>query len=109
MNGIQPEHSVASIHRAKITSNGRVTIPVEIRESLGIRPGDVVVFEVLDGRLAFRRSEPGEDQTSESLPDDEVDPTAGIFAKYAYTRNPDPAEERRWVARHIAETADMDN
>ncbi len=83
------------IRSAEITSNGRVTIPVEIRESLGIRPGDTVVFEELDGRLAFRRSEPGEDQTSESLPDDEVDPTAGILANYAYTRNPEPADERR--------------
>ncbi len=100
---------MASIRRSKITSNGRVTIPVEIREELGFRPGDVVVFEELDGRLAFRRSEPGEDQTSESLPDDEVDLTAGILSEYAYTRNPDPAEERRWVARHIAETADRDD
>ncbi len=100
---------MAHIRRAKVTSNGRGTIPVEIREEFDLRPGDVVVFEVLDGRLAFRRSEPGEDQTSESLPDDEVEPTAGIFAKYAYTRNPEPAEERRWVARHIVETADADH
>lgn len=100
---------MAAIHRAKITSNGRITIPIEIREKHGIRPGDVVVFEEVDGRLAFRRSEPGEHQTSESLPDDDVDPTAGIFADYAYTRNPDPTGERQWVARHIAETADLND
>jgi len=95
--------------RSKITSNGRVTIPVEIREEFGFRPGDMVVFEKLDGHIAFRHADQDGDQSLESLPDDDVDPTAGIFAKYAYTRNPDPAEERRWVARHIAETADMDN
>lgn len=100
---------MASIHHAKITSNGRITIPIEILEKHGFRAGDVVVFEVLDGRLAFRRAEPAEDQTSEPAPNDDLDPTAGILAEYAYIRNPDPAEERRWVARHIAETTDTDD
>lgn len=31
--------------RAKITSKGQITIPVEIRRSLGAGPGDVLVFE----------------------------------------------------------------
>lgn len=74
---------MASIHRAKITSNGRVTIPIEILESLGIRPGDIVVFEKLNGLLSFRRLGDDEDLSPESLPDDDVDPTAGIFAEYA--------------------------
>jgi hypothetical protein len=39
-------------------------------------------------------------------PEDVVDPTAGALAEYAYNQNPDPTEERRWVAKHIAETAD---
>lgn len=100
---------MALIRRAKITSNGRVTIPVGIRESLGIRSGDIVVFEEQDGHLGFRRLGDDEDLSPESLPDDEVDPTAGILAKYAYTRNPDASKERRWIARHIAETADADH
>ncbi len=97
------------LFRAKVTGKGRITIPIEIREQLGFRPGDVVVFEELDRCLTFRRLDRDEEKDSASQPDDDVDPTAGIFAEYAYTRNPDPAEERRWVARHIAETADMDD
>jgi hypothetical protein len=42
-----------------------------------------------------------------SLSADEEDPSKGVLAQYAYTRYPDPAEERRWVAQHIAETADI--
>lgn len=100
---------MAPIRRAKVTSKGRMTIPVEIREQLGFRPGDVVVFEELDGHLTFRRLERDEDKDSASQSVDDVDPTASIFASYAYMRNPDPAEERRWVAQHIANSADIDD
>lgn len=31
--------------KAKITSKGQITIPIEIRRSLGAGPGDVLVFE----------------------------------------------------------------
>jgi AbrB family looped-hinge helix DNA binding protein len=31
--------------RAKVTSKGQVTIPVEVRKSLGIKPGDHLRFE----------------------------------------------------------------
>ena len=30
--------------KAKITSKGQVTVPKEVRERLGIRPGDVLEF-----------------------------------------------------------------
>lgn len=31
--------------RAKVTSKGQITVPVEIRRSLGIKPGDHLRFE----------------------------------------------------------------
>lgn len=31
--------------RAKVTSKGQITVPVEIRRSLGVRPGDNLRFE----------------------------------------------------------------
>jgi AbrB family looped-hinge helix DNA binding protein len=31
--------------QAKITSKGQVTVPIEVRRILGVRPGDKVVFE----------------------------------------------------------------
>ncbi|EKP95588.1 AbrB/MazE/SpoVT family DNA-binding domain-containing protein [Thermaerobacter subterraneus] len=30
----------------RVQTRGQVTIPVEVREALGIRPGDVLLFEV---------------------------------------------------------------
>ncbi len=35
--------------RAKITSKGQITIPKEVREALGAKEGDELVFEVEDG------------------------------------------------------------
>lgn len=37
--------------RAKVTSKGQVTIPVEVRRALGIEQGDQLIFEVA-GRYA---------------------------------------------------------
>jgi antitoxin PrlF len=31
--------------RAKVTSKGQITVPVEIRKSLGVKPGDTLRFE----------------------------------------------------------------
>jgi antitoxin PrlF len=35
--------------RAKVTSKGQITIPVEIRRSLGVKPGDKLRFEPQKG------------------------------------------------------------
>jgi AbrB family looped-hinge helix DNA binding protein len=34
--------------RAKVTSKGQITVPVEIRKSLGVKPGDKLRFEPQD-------------------------------------------------------------
>jgi AbrB family looped-hinge helix DNA binding protein len=34
---------------AKVTSKGQVTIPVDVRRSLGVKPGDKLRFEPHDG------------------------------------------------------------
>ena len=40
---------------AKVTSKGQVTLPVELRDRLGIEPGDHVLFlEQADGTYALR-------------------------------------------------------
>lgn len=31
--------------RAKVTTKGQITIPIAIRRALGVRPGDVLLFE----------------------------------------------------------------
>ncbi|NUO10163.1 MAG: AbrB/MazE/SpoVT family DNA-binding domain-containing protein [Candidatus Brocadia sp.] len=40
----------------KITSKGQVTIPKEIRDKLGIRPGEDIAFEEKNGTFYIRKS-----------------------------------------------------
>ena len=40
---------------SRVTERGQVTIPKELRERLGIRPGQIVEFTEEDGRLLLRR------------------------------------------------------
>lgn len=41
--------------RAKVTSKGQVTIPKEVRDRLGIEPGDELVFVEEDGATVIRK------------------------------------------------------
>jgi AbrB family looped-hinge helix DNA binding protein len=41
--------------RAKVTSKGQITVPVEIRKSLGIKPGDHLRFERQKGGIRMVR------------------------------------------------------
>ena len=78
----------------KVRHKGQITLPANLRRELGIDEGDDLIVQVRGQEIIL------------STPEDVVMRTAGIFKEYAYTNNPDPAEERRWVAQHIAETAD---
>ena len=40
---------------ATMTSKGRITIPLEIREQLGLGAGTQLEFEVVDGRLVAHK------------------------------------------------------
>lgn len=42
---------------SSVTTKGQVTIPIELREKLGIRPGDRVGFVDEDGRIVLQRQE----------------------------------------------------
>jgi AbrB family looped-hinge helix DNA binding protein len=41
----------AQSYRAKVTSKGQITVPVEIRRSLGVKPGDNIRFEQQEGGI----------------------------------------------------------
>lgn len=44
---------------AKITAKGQTTVPREVREALGVAPGDLIAWEVeLDGTAIVRRVQP---------------------------------------------------
>ena len=42
----------------RVTTKGQVTIPKEIREALGIQPGDSVTFAETDSGYELRKHEP---------------------------------------------------
>lgn len=83
-----------SIRVIRVKHKGQITLPADLRRKYHLEEGSEMVIEDRDGMLVLIR------------PEDIVDPTAGIFKDYAYTRNPDVNEEKAWIARHIAETAD---
>lgn len=41
--------------RAKVTSKGQITVPVEIRRTLGVKPGDTIRFEQQEGGIRVIR------------------------------------------------------
>ncbi len=41
-----------------MTSNGRTTIPKEVRDALDLRPGDKLTWEVRGGRVAITTERP---------------------------------------------------
>ncbi|RLE28676.1 MAG: AbrB/MazE/SpoVT family DNA-binding domain-containing protein [Acidobacteria bacterium] len=50
----------------QVTSKGQVTVPVEIRERLGIQPGTEVEFEI-DGDAVVLRKAPGSRRRGRSI------------------------------------------
>ena len=43
---------------SKISSKGQVTIPKKVRETLGVKPGDLVKYEIEKGVVSLKRVEP---------------------------------------------------
>ena len=41
--------------RAKVTSKGQITVPVQIRKSLGVKPGDHLLFEQQESGIRLVR------------------------------------------------------
>lgn len=40
----------------RLTEKGQVTVPARIRDELGLRPGDEVEFEIVDGAARLTRA-----------------------------------------------------
>jgi AbrB family looped-hinge helix DNA binding protein len=43
---------------SRLSSKGQVTIPIEVRQAIGLEPGDLVGYEVKDGIVTLQRAEP---------------------------------------------------
>ena len=43
---------------SRLSRKGQVTIPKEIRETLGIQEGDIICYEMRDGAVTLKRMDP---------------------------------------------------
>lgn len=43
-----------NVQRGKLVSGGRLQVPADIRHALGLKDGDAVTMEVVDGKLQVR-------------------------------------------------------
>lgn len=41
-------------HHSRLTSKGQTTIPAEIRDYLGLKPGDRIVYAMKDGKVELK-------------------------------------------------------
>ncbi|HEX3694323.1 MAG TPA: AbrB/MazE/SpoVT family DNA-binding domain-containing protein [Polyangia bacterium] len=41
--------------RGALSSKGQITVPIEVRKKLGLRPGTVVHFEVVEGGALLKK------------------------------------------------------
>jgi AbrB family looped-hinge helix DNA binding protein len=83
-------------HVTTVTRKGQVTIPVNIRRSLGLSEGDRVAVEQRDDAVVMRRSQSVTDRT------------AGILAQYRHgpvlTAEQERAAFEAAVAEEVAES-----
>ena len=71
---------------AKITSKGQITVPREVRQALGVNPGDKIVFEQNGQEVSVRPVR-----------------SKSVFAKYRGIGNPGMPTGRAQVLRKVRE------
>jgi len=76
--------------RARMTSKGQVTVPVEVRRALGIEAGDMLVFEVAGAYATMRKRRPTLEVAEE------------VRARYLGGREPRPITNREAIEEHFA-------
>jgi len=76
--------------RARLTSKGQVTIPVEVRRALGVEEGDTLVFEVADAYATMRKRRPTLEVAQE------------VRARYMGGRAPRPITNREAVEEYFS-------
>jgi antitoxin PrlF len=77
--------------RAKITSKGQITVPRAVRQALGVKEGDKLIFEHNGDQMIVR-----------------PDKQKNGFAKYMGIGNPGSAEGREAVIRAVRELRDTE-
>lgn len=50
--------SAVAVQISRVSSKGQVTLPRQIRQAIGVGPGDAVAYDVAQGVVTLRRLEP---------------------------------------------------
>lgn len=77
---------------AKITSKGQITVPREVRQALGVKPGDKIVFEQNGKEVSVRPVR-----------------AKSVFAKYRGIGNPGMPSGRKQVLREVRDLRGRDS
>jgi AbrB family looped-hinge helix DNA binding protein len=75
--------------RARMTSKGQVTVPVEVRRALGVEEGDTLVFEVAGAYATVRKRRPTLEVAEE------------VRGRYLDGRAPRPMTNREAIEEHF--------
>ena len=55
------------MHTSRLSKKSQVTVPLEVRRAAGLKPGDLVRYDVKDGVVTFRRVDPFDAAFHEAL------------------------------------------
>ena len=53
--------------QGKVSSKYQLTLPTEVRKALGVKPGDIVTYEVIGGTLQVSRVRPSIEAVLDSV------------------------------------------
>jgi AbrB family looped-hinge helix DNA binding protein len=84
--------------KSTISSKGQITVPVEVREELGLYTGTPVVFEVREGGVLLRKGTLG-DASLDSVYGMLAKLPNGVLARLDEMRGPRPGGPRARPAR----------
>jgi antitoxin PrlF len=63
-------HAARILARSRLTNENRITIPVGVRRTLNLKPGDAVIFEEsAPGTIRIRKAEPFDREFVSALAD----------------------------------------
>ncbi|MGQ4875691.1 MAG: AbrB/MazE/SpoVT family DNA-binding domain-containing protein [Promethearchaeia archaeon] len=78
------------INEVKVSKKGQITIPKKIREELGIKPGDKIVFESTSTGIVLRKKE---DSDIDKL----LNEVMGIWEDHPIYKNKTTKEIIEWI------------
>jgi antitoxin PrlF len=81
--------------KSTISSKGQITVPVEVRDQLGLRPGTVVSFELREGGVFLRKGGSGQHPVDRLFGRLQLDKPVDVLLDEMRGPRPDPSGEKK--------------